>query len=867
MEFLIKVCSFKKEPITASAENLFRITEVLLRISLSQAHRISMLKNYQLHLESHGANELTSKLLQSMIRSINTFIVEKKWQEVELCLEKALIPAVVKKHLKIDSNESYEELFTIISVIGKHANLQKNVMEACAHLMQELDNYLVNEESKKCNRILMKLFNICTDSKIYEEVLKDLHSNHYKNTKDKKSSSLMYEKTAILVAKMLTLKIQQFETTIECFSTYHHLVVSLFHVFKSIKNIEGISTCCTDVKRHEIHNLAATIFIFATKFVSLGKFNKSVSKDLLYHISYDTTLCSGLKCQSKDREMLTTYSRIYNLLYEFVQKKSMVSENIGCLHECIKHMYSLWKGIPGEVKSSCTSPDILAWKIYEDPVNKEDAFLSANGMASLIINQKFANVKFVQASKDDKKSMMKHMFSLREATKLLEFATAAEFIKSKQFSNEKFGSDADGIQIVDIILIELCTLFRYNSEGDIAIIVNLFSKLSSETSDPVILSIACQSITDEVVKNLDVEEFKKINQLLVRKGKEKFSLEISLSLALNHYAIYFITAETIAEENKNLTSSSVDKPLIQQEIGLLGHLNESLHHFTDVVSHIMKNNADIDKVLSLRRVISILNNMAVQYYIRGIKYKDFEAHTLLWNLALLDDQSKFMLFTIGTFFLDHRQLLIDSSGNYIKISKKVRHLTIEDIVGTLNNVLDEQIIPEFKIQSSNTQCSVWSYMLSLWVHHVSNGRKTDGFKRLDQFKALWQSTEVNEDSENREAIQSKIYFCIMEINLNCCNQSADIFLSLASGALMRIKKISRDFIYHFHQIYQRITMRAISYSINRLTDMNHYDTVMASLISTARKKGYYMKLLDLLSLSILRNLNMEKVDNAKVNIK
>lgn len=867
VERFIAICSFKKEPKTSKAENLFLTTEVLLRLSPDGKHRNAMFNNYRLHLEAHGRDEnLCFKLLQSISRSINIFTIEKKWSDVEMFLNEILIPAVDKEHLNIANKESsYDELLNIFSMLGKCGHAQTNVMTSCERLAKVLNNVLTKEDWKKCNSILMNMFNICSQPNVNISALKDFHSSHYKNTKETKSGCLLHEKTTILVAKMFTAKLQQLEVTLECFSAYHQLVISLFHVFKSIKNKEGVTSCCTDVKRHEIHNLSATIFVLAVKFVNQGKFSKPMAKDLLYHVSYDTQLCSGLKCQSKDREMLNTYSRIYHVLYEFNQKPTMIPDNLNVLHECIKSLFNLWNDISDEVKASSTAPDILAWRIYENPTNKEIAAVSANGMASMIINRKLPSIVFTEASKDDKKSILKHMFSLREATKLLGFTSATEFIQSKQFSIEKVGTIAQ-IPIAEIILIELCALFRYHSEEDLETIVMLFKMLCTETKDPTLLSMACQNITDEVVKKMDVAEFKKINKLLEQNGSEKFDVEIALSLALNYYAIYFTTAESIAEEIKNITTRSVTMLQVQRELELLGHLNESLNHFTDVVCHLMKNKADVDKILSMRRVLSILNNMGVQYYIRGIKYKDLETFTLLWNLIILADQSKITLLTIGTFFLDHRQLLVDLSGNYIKISKKIKHLTIEEIVATSNNILDEQFIPAFSEQTSSTQCTIWSYMLSLWVYYLSQGRKTDGFKRWDQFHTFWKCTEASDDSENRETIQSKIYFSLMEINLNCCSRSADNFLSLASGTLMRVKKISRDFMYHFNQIYYRITLEALNYSINRLADMNHYDTVMMSLISAAYKKGYYLKLLDLLSLSIQRNLNMEKVDNAKVNI-
>lgn len=148
---------------------------------------------------------------------------------------------------------------------------------------------------------------------------------------------------------------------------------------------------------------------------------------------------------------------------------------------------------------------------------------------------------------------------------------------------------------------------------------------------------------------------------------------------------------------------------------------------------------------------------------------------------------------------------------------------------------------------------------------MSQGRNIDGFKLWDKFKNSWSENEESiENCANKDAIHSKIYFSMVQINLNCRCKSSDSFLSIASGILMRVKKISQEFVYHFHHIYYRTTLEAINYSLNRLSDMSFYESVLAAHIATARKKGFCLKLLELLSMSILRNLNMEKIQQSVV---
>lgn len=816
-----------------------------------------MYRNFQLHYIEHGFDEdLCLKLLQSTNRSVSNLLLVKKSNETVEFLEETLVKSIATNVLRAPSKEAYEELFNLMSTLAKYGHNNSEMMKTGRHIADELSS-LLTKDQKRCNNIFIIIFEFCSEKTISEARLKDLLSKHFKGNKDTQPENLFYEKTALLVAKLFKQKIESFELTPECFSTYHNLVINIFHVFKSIKNKSGVIACCSDIKRHEIHNLSLTVFNLAARLARAKKINKSVIHNLLYYVTYDLSICSSLKCQSKDREKIALYDRIYTVLYEFANEKSMVSENINNLDVYVKTMLTLWDDVPGNMKSTNIVPDNLIWKVYDAPTTKEGAVYSANGMLMMMNRQDYRD--FVQSSKESKKSALKSMFSVRESLTLLESSTVTKFVKSKAFS-----CHLEHFPIAQIILIEICTISRYNSGEKLEVIAELFTELCSKTNDPRILALACQNISDEVLRKIDVNDFNKINKLLENEVSKKFDLEISLALALNNYNIFFVKSEAVTNSLKKDTKQTITSHELQEEIELLKYLNVSLQHLTDFVCHLIKIKDDINKILSMRRVLNVLNNIAIQYYIRGIKHKDLEAFSLLWNLILLEDQSNIVIVSIGTFFLDHYQILIDTSGNYIKISKKVKQPTIDEILETCNKIVDDDFMPTFKSQPSATQCSVWSYMLSLCVYYMSHGRKSDGFKRWDQFLKSWQSVKTPDESANQETVHSKIYFCMMQINMNCRNKSADNFLSIASGILMRVKKITHEFVYHFYQIYHRITMESINYSINRLSDMNHYDIVMLSLISAARKKGFFLKLLDLLSLSILRNLNMEKIDNAKV---
>lgn len=858
---LTSICSFtEKMPKSSKPDHLIYITEMLLRYSITSAHRTSLQRNFQLHFIEHGFDEdICLKLLQSTNRASCIFLFEKKFNEASEFLEETLVNAIVTNLVRAPSNDAYEELFNLMSAIAKYGNCDTKMMETGKHIAEGL-NGLITKHQKRSNDLLIKIFHIFSKPIIREEELVDLRSKHYKDSTETKSGNLLYEKTTMLLAKLFSIKIASFELTPECFSSYHHLVVSIFHVFKDIKNRPGVVSCCDDIKRHEIFNLSATVFLFATKIVKTKNINKSLVHDLLYHVTYSSSICSSLKCPSKDQKKLGLYNLIYGVLYEFAKEKSMVPENIKNLHEYVRTMLNLWDEISQDQKPIRNAPDNLSWKIYDEPTSKETASYSVNGMLMIMSRKPFED--FAQSPKETKKNVLKQMCSVREAVNLFGLSTVAEFIKSKTFS-----LDAQQFPMAQTILFEICAIFRYYSGEKLGAIAELFSDLCNGTNDPMLLAHACQNISDELLKKIKIDDIVKINKLLETERAKSFDTDISLALALNNYNIFFVKSEEIADIMKMDKKQLITKHRLQQEIDQLKHLNESLEHLTDIVCHLVKNNGDVDKILSMKRVLNILNNMAVQYYMRGIKYKDLEAFTLLWHLTLLEDHSKNQIvLNIATFFLDNFQMLIDSSGNYVKLSKKMKQLTISEILEIANKTLDESLMPILSDQSSTVQCSVWSYLLSLCVYYMSNGKKAEGFKRWDQFLKSWRSIKTTDESANRYTVHSKIYFSMMQINMKCRNKTADQFLSIGSGILMRVKKITQDFVYHFHQIYHRITLEAINYSVNRLADMNHYDLVMVSLIASARKKGFFLKLLDLLSLSILRNLNMEKIENAKVRL-
>lgn len=796
---------------------------------------------------------MNEETMESIERLMCEFAVNLNWDLFQDFLDEVLLSEDVKEAYHTVNNTSFEAILRIFVYLLHYGSCSEKVVKMCQNFASKLAKLVTDEDQKECSEVLLITLNACCKSNIKESTLNDLYNLYMKFTDSK--GTILHQRTTSIVSKLLKSRISLFELTEDCFAAFHRLCNRMFFIFKNAKNKENVVPCCTDIKRHEIHSLIASIFRLAENFVTKNIFTAKIANYFLYHVRYDITICSDLKCQSKNKELLSIFYSIYAIVGEFTRNPpSLQGSLMTKIDSCVKDMRELWLKIPSELKSTSVDVDLLALKIYDLPWDKTEAAICANGIASLITNKEMLSDDI----KMRRKYQMKFMSSLRTKVMLLAFPSATAFFRSGKFV------DSIKPSIVEIIQLEIGALSRYSSTRTEEM-GELFTELVKETKNPLLLAQSCQNISDAVMKTMDFKKITKMNKLLEQEAARcAFNLEISLALALNNYSIYFMKSDEIANELKEGSVKYVEKLDLRKELDLMKYLNESLRHFTDVVSHLMKNKKDLDLVSSFKRVTTIIHNISTQYFVKGIKHKLLETFAILWHFCQLGEQEITTLLNIGSFYLDNYESLTDMSNNYIRVSKKVRHLTVEEIISELNQCLDEKFIPNFEDQDEATQCFILSYLLSLWTHCVVRTNRAEGFKRWDQFKQLWAVRKASNDSPNGLAIQAKIYFCLVDINLRCYNRNADNFLSQANAILMSIKSIDREFIYQFYQIYYRITIQSVNFSINRLANMDHYDTVMASIIVMAAKKGHCLKVLELLSLSILKYLNMEKIEHAKV---
>lgn len=851
------------------------VSEILLRYTFhkcSTGDRKVIYRNYQLITEYAVNDEtLLLKVMESYNRAIRVFATDKNWTMAVEFLEQTIFLSLSKFTGKFQKNETFLEFLKMLSMITKYGYGTESVITFSHSLVQVLSKLFTKADHKECSEILTSCLAMSIKQSYSERDLKNLCSEHYKDLKTI-SSNCNHQKTAIFISRLMANRVRSFEMTESCFVSYHKFVFNLFHILKSIKNEKGIISCCDDIKRHEVHSLIASIYTFATNLANAGIFSPYMGKLVHYHASYDMQLIDEFKCESKEREKLLSYNRQYNLLYEFSTKKSLMPGNYHYVTELLKGLFKLWLSVYASGASSA-EPDLIAWKIFEYPMDEASAIYSANGLASLLLYKKaMPAIGDGDASKNLTKVLLKLMFSIRQSIKMMKFETFAEFFKSKYYQDVGFSTASD-VSESELNLLEIIAIFRFEGCEGNEFIAKLFEKLCETTEDPLLISQASLAINDEVLKLLDVERFKKTNKNLEKfaKSSKVANLEVSIALAINNYNLYFYNCEIATKMFQNCYESVAEGKFtkvvsimnLNEEMELIKYLNESLRHFTDVIQHLMKHNEDSHQLVSIKRTMKLLDNISIQYHMRGIKYKDIEAQILLWHFCQLEDQPTILL-NCGNFFIDNHDLLADGNGNYLKISKKMETPRIADILLKTNCVMDE-FIKTFNVQTEDVQAYVLCYLLSLWLYYTIIGRKVDGWKQWTMFQELWKDFKTPEGSAPRQSLKAKIYFCLMEINLMCRKRNADNLLSHGIQMIMSVKQVDRNFSYQFQWIYNRITLKAINYSLNRHSDLDHYGNLMISLKALVCRKGHCFKALEMISISILRHLNMEKIDNAKVS--
>lgn len=810
-------------------------------------------------LQAHGMDK---DLLLAQLEAISFVVQNNVCQnrlDVSECLQKTLLQAADEKKLKISGAEQFNEIFKMIKFIEKLGKSSAKNLLILSELSQKLSAVTTDNEYKKCFEILSVTFKVLQQSRIDSDALGQLH-RFYSSTKNEQPITTELSETTTLLLKILSDNMNLSDGSGETFLDYHNLVYSLFFIIKEIPSEPGKLSCCSDLKRHEVFNAVFSVMHMTQKVVKEKNFDVVIGKKVLFHVRYAMQIMDSIKCSDKITLLRNFYARLFNTLHMFMGSKAMIADNLSCVIELIQILLKARSSIIEDFGTKTENPEALIWRIFEEADSQSTSVECTNAMLSAMNLKLKETGDYFNATNEVKRSVMKKMIFIRETVMSLKFPCVASYMESKSFVDLKFADDFE-IDIPTILVIEICAISRY-LPAEKESLAALYKTLLKSSADATTIAEACQVISDSTIKSIGCDSFKNVIKLLEKLNEP--DIRISLALGFINYEIYFSMFEETKGKLKQDVLTAIEKVKLQEELDQLKYLNESLKHFTDVVHHLIQRREDIEKIPTMNMLQIILENTANQYFMRGIKYKDLETFSLLWRIVIIDGKSLQILPRIATFFLDHRSSLTDLTGNYIKLSKTLKPLTLDEIVSGANKVLDDEIV-KFSERTAADHSQVLSYLLSLCVYLYKIGRNAEGRKRYNQFEAMSKLSKIPKDSSTHDILQAKFYFSAVEINLKVFNKCADNFLSIAVSTLLGTKSIDRDFMHQFYQIFYRTILKAVGYSVNRLADMDHYEKAVLSLIVTVAKKNHCLKLMDILSLSISRYLDMEKTNKAMVS--
>lgn len=490
-----------------------------------------------------------------------------------------------------------------------------------------------------------------------------------------------------------------------------------------------------------------------------------------------------------------------------------------------------------------------------------------------IANSLVRCLSFQVRNKDvfNQNEIMKHLFLIRTAVRKYGLQGAFQYIGSKKSEKEI------NLSIDELTAYEICAINRFvrGEEATVQIGGILTNIIKHQTLDMKCFAIICQISLERALKNVDLNQFKKLNEKLEKYSEEVLNSDIQVNLALgnNFYTLYQLQYSQHRDkftqsDNKEIRwgkySKIVEEFKLEEEIELLNFLEESLSHFSNAALCIRNDEKARQKIVSNIYIQRIIDNISINFLVRGIEHKEIEAQTVLWNF-FNEDSSPTMILSSATIFLDNYSNLFDRSGNYIKFSKKLEAIKIDEV---LNKSVEsfKKLIDKFDEKTEKEQAIVINYLLSVWSYYLVKENKEEANHWYNKFIELWKLSNFEEIEQYSYTFNAKICFSAIDVNQKI-RKNATNFLFDAVFKILKVQTVSSDFSNLFQFIYRRITTQAINYSLNRMADMDHYNVLMLTLKSTGLTRGYLFRSLEYISLSILRNLNMEKLDLAQLELK
>ena len=870
---LVQICKLRVKPIAENFQIYLIITEEFFRNlfqdSMKAKHWNVIKDNFQFILSAASED---SKYLISVFQSFHRQFPSKlktpdQITKIVELLEETLLPFISNINFQIENEDLLISYVTFMEYISYYSRYNAKIIEvfqkiAAALLKQNCIK--VHPEYKNCVDVLSICYKYFNDSDTNSEThLNELYTKYY-STSSKKTYSLAFIKTSVIVARVLVFKLKDQQITRQFAAIFLKMTYSLLSVLRCLNKEPKNLLClkCSDMKRHESIALLNSMLIIYTKLVKTLDITNSLALKIVPNIKYRLELCDDLKCTSKDALVQTTLNYLTNIICAFARNKELVTQNYSSLNDMMQLIFHY------QNKYNLETIDCFnfAWGIYsitqEDDANIQHQL---SGLGSLIYFLKKAINEDHDADDTMKKRLGKTIWYAGVLTKKLKFSCIADYLSSKEFCNLKFVEETEVITRGELLLLEMRSIYRYAPAPSDEENMKLFDKICEDVKDPSILAQSIQLFNDSTLNKVDTNKIMTIKKILL--AIENKSGEIKAALGFINYHQYWKKTHEIKELihpliDKAVVENSIDKLnlvadelLIDDELKTIDFLNEALKMFSKVYK-----DKSFNKLASIRKTTKIIENIANQFIVRNIIFKAIEAFTVLYQYCLLENHNIGFL-NIAMFFMDHKNLVMDHDGKMICVSEYFATPTISELVVKVNVFVSEMVFVE---QTVNLQSYILTYLLSLALYQITVGNE-EGFKQLKMFQKLYKDWNVDVSSGYRCITKSKLFLILHELSLLCNNHNAEHLLLNAILTILDVKKIDTDFYTQIQIYYERLTMKSIDYYMNRHSNFEHINNLLATLQNLASRYGHCIKLMKIFSINTMRKLNMEKIDDVKVS--
>lgn len=342
---IIEVIKLKDAKIRTTVELSTLLFYIRICFTLPQAlnsseSRIFLIKNLYLILKN-APEEPKDQLI--IIESLQAIM--KILNKHDNALGNEFLISLTDIKMNITANEVFHGYITFIN------NACQTNLKASIQFATTINDSLKTDEMKKANEILKRSIAISSKETINATDLQELRNLYKKN-----DGSVNIQKVTIVLSKLFASH-QGYEISTQCFSFYYGFVYDLVLVLSKIKSEEGIYTCCSDIKRHEIFFCVMSVFSLAKKLIEKEKLTLKNLTQLNFYMNYILQICNELNCDWKKKAIYRAFGIVYNTIFEINLKKEKLMPVVAKeIESCIKTLLSLYELLSEDDKKTTQNP-------------------------------------------------------------------------------------------------------------------------------------------------------------------------------------------------------------------------------------------------------------------------------------------------------------------------------------------------------------------------------------------------------------------------------------------------------------------------------------------------------------------------------